>query len=136
MRRAARSAVLIIGVSAAGLACSAQNKVPHKLIPGKMAKTATVDPRFLSYNVEMVEVTGGRFWAPYGATDAAAPPAAIDPPALSAMTAEIIRCSFLRMTPPWLLPRSAARCTAPAARTAHLNNVGLLPVTGNFMRLG
>jgi hypothetical protein len=26
----------------------------------------TVDPRFLSYNVEMVEVTGGRFWRPFG----------------------------------------------------------------------
>jgi hypothetical protein len=26
----------------------------------------TVDERFQAYNVEMVEVTGGRFWAPYG----------------------------------------------------------------------
>lgn len=26
----------------------------------------TVDARFLSYNVEMVELTGGRFWRPYG----------------------------------------------------------------------
>lgn len=29
-------------------------------------KIGTVDERFQSYNVEMVEVTGGRFWAPYG----------------------------------------------------------------------
>ncbi len=28
--------------------------------------TGTVDERFLSYNVEMVEVTGGRFWRPFG----------------------------------------------------------------------
>jgi hypothetical protein len=28
--------------------------------------TGEVDERFLSYNVEMVEVTGGRFWRPYG----------------------------------------------------------------------
>ena len=27
---------------------------------------AQVDERFQSYNIEMVEVTGGRFWAPYG----------------------------------------------------------------------
>ncbi|MEQ1497643.1 MAG: hypothetical protein ABL914_03200 [Novosphingobium sp.] len=27
---------------------------------------AKVDRRFQSYNIEMVEVTGGRFWAPYG----------------------------------------------------------------------
>jgi hypothetical protein len=28
---------------------------------------ATVDPRFQSYNIEMVEVTGGSFWQPYDA---------------------------------------------------------------------
>jgi heparanase len=31
-----------------------------------LKKTGSVDARFQSYNVEMVEVTGGRFWAPYG----------------------------------------------------------------------
>ena len=31
-----------------------------------LPKLATVDERFQAYNVEMVEVTGGRFWAPYG----------------------------------------------------------------------
>jgi len=30
-----------------------------------MTKLTIVDPRFVSYNVEMVEVTGGRFWKPY-----------------------------------------------------------------------
>jgi hypothetical protein len=30
-----------------------------------MPKLGTVDSRYLSYNVEMVEVTGGRFWKPY-----------------------------------------------------------------------
>lgn len=33
---------------------------------GKLAKLGTVDERYQAYNVEMVEVTGGRFWAPYG----------------------------------------------------------------------
>ena len=32
----------------------------------RLPEVAEVDPRFQSYNVEMVEVTGGRFWAPYG----------------------------------------------------------------------
>jgi heparanase len=31
-----------------------------------LTKLGTVDERYQSYNVEMVEVTGGRFWAPYG----------------------------------------------------------------------
>ncbi len=40
-----------------------------------MPKIGTVDPRFQSYNVEMVEVIGGRFWKPY-ASKTAAPEAA------------------------------------------------------------
>jgi Glycosyl hydrolase family 79, N-terminal domain len=35
------------------------------LDPARMKRIGTVDPRFQSYNVEMVEVTGGRFWKPY-----------------------------------------------------------------------
>jgi len=62
-----------------GYICSAQDKAPLELRPSKMAKIATVDPRFLSYNIEMVEVTGGRFWAPYKAESAATAPAAPDP---------------------------------------------------------
>src|ERR1700675_2091328 len=38
------------------------------LDPGKMAAIGTVDERFQSYNIEMVEVIGGRFWKPYGST--------------------------------------------------------------------
>jgi hypothetical protein len=33
--------------------------------PGRMLPIIKVDERFQSYNVEMVEVTGGRFWRPY-----------------------------------------------------------------------
>ena len=36
------------------------------ITPASMARTGTVDERFQSYNVEMIEVTGGRFWKPYG----------------------------------------------------------------------
>jgi heparanase len=34
--------------------------------PSRMPRLATVDARYQSYNIEMVEVTGGRFWKPYG----------------------------------------------------------------------
>jgi heparanase len=33
---------------------------------GKLARLGEVDERYQGFNVEMVEVTGGRFWAPYG----------------------------------------------------------------------
>jgi hypothetical protein len=45
----------------------------------RLEKIGEVDPRFLSYNIEMAEVTGGNFWRPYGspgnATKAYRPPA-------------------------------------------------------------
>jgi heparanase 1 len=71
-------AVAVIAIFAATLPLSAQ------LNPSIMPKVATVDPRFQSYNVEMVEVIGGRFWKPY-ASKAQAPaptsgtPGGIDP---------------------------------------------------------
>jgi hypothetical protein len=34
----------------------------------RLEKVGEVDPRFLSYNIEMVEVTGGNFWRPYSVT--------------------------------------------------------------------
>jgi heparanase len=37
-------------------------------IPAKMARVGSVDERFQSFNVEMIEVTGGRFWKPYNTT--------------------------------------------------------------------
>ncbi|WP_065750901.1 hypothetical protein [Bradyrhizobium paxllaeri] len=40
--------------------------------PSRLPRLGTVDARFQSYNVEMVEVTGGRFWKPYKATASAA----------------------------------------------------------------
>ncbi|MGO8757287.1 MAG: hypothetical protein ACLQG3_04105 [Terracidiphilus sp.] len=36
--------------------------------PARMPRVGTIDERFQSYNVEMVEVTGGRFWKPYDST--------------------------------------------------------------------
>ncbi len=45
------------------------------LAPSSMARVGKVDDRYQSYNVEMVEVTGGRFWAPYKKGAAAGSPA-------------------------------------------------------------
>jgi heparanase len=35
-------------------------------MPSTMPRIGTVDERYQSYNVEMLEVTGGKFWRPYG----------------------------------------------------------------------
>ena len=61
--------LLILG----GVACS---KAPRSsssagaIAPENMPRIGTVDDRFQSYNIEMVEVTGGRFWKPYKEVDA------------------------------------------------------------------
>ena len=44
---------------------SAQQTNSVAVDPSRLPKLGNLDPRFLSYNVEMVEVTGGRFWKPY-----------------------------------------------------------------------
>jgi heparanase len=44
----------------------ATKTVPPALMPANMARVGTIDERFQSYNVEMLEVTGGKFWKPYG----------------------------------------------------------------------
>jgi len=52
---------------------------PASVAPASMARIGTADERYQSFNIEMVEVTGGRFWKPYGKeVDALlkAPPAA------------------------------------------------------------
>jgi len=41
--------------------------------PARLRRVATIDPRFQSYNVEMIEVTGGAFWKPYGSTVSVSP---------------------------------------------------------------
>ncbi|OAF10966.1 hypothetical protein AXW67_25315 [Bradyrhizobium neotropicale] len=35
------------------------------IAPAELKAIGTIDPRFQSYNIEMVEVTGGRFWKAY-----------------------------------------------------------------------
>jgi heparanase 1 len=60
---------------------------PVAVAPATMPRVGTIDERFQSFNIEMVEVTGGRFWAPYKAKAATAPtddrsaPAGMDPSA-------------------------------------------------------
>ncbi|HLG79483.1 MAG TPA: hypothetical protein VKY22_00585 [Bradyrhizobium sp.] len=47
------------------LACSGASG-QQAIMPRSMPRLGEVDARFQSYNIEMVTVTGGRFWKPYG----------------------------------------------------------------------
>jgi Glycosyl hydrolase family 79, N-terminal domain len=56
-------------IMAAGLliAASAALADGPSIDPANLPLISTVDERFQSYNIEMVEVTGGQFWRPYAA---------------------------------------------------------------------
>src|ERR1022692_2664362 len=73
VRFLAIGALTVLGTSTS-IAVSGQ--APKTTVtPATMPRIGTVDERFQSYNIEMVEVTGGRFWKPYS-SNAEAPPAA------------------------------------------------------------
>jgi hypothetical protein len=48
------------------LTCTHAVAAEIALVPANMPRIGSIDERFQSYNIEMVEVTGGPFWKPYG----------------------------------------------------------------------
>jgi heparanase 1 len=55
-----------VAIAAMGLLSNTASAATPPAGLGTLKAIGKVDPRFLSYNIEMVEVTGGRFWRPYG----------------------------------------------------------------------
>ncbi len=58
-----RIAVFVAGLG--GVSANAAEQTPVRLSPALFPRIAVIDERFQSYNVEMLEVTGGKFWKPY-----------------------------------------------------------------------
>ena len=66
-------------VMASGMSLCWANDATAPLNPAAFPSVGQVDERFQSYNVEMAEVVGGRFWKPYShMSPTAAPPAQIN----------------------------------------------------------
>lgn len=61
----------VLGVTACSKTSS--GPPPASVAPATMSRIGTVSERFQSYNIEMLDVTGGDFWKPYGSKSAAAP---------------------------------------------------------------
>jgi len=85
-----------------------------------MPRIATVDERFQSFNIEMVEVTGGRFWAPYNKAAAAAP----EPAPAVGLSTPAIPASLFRMRPPIDLANPRLRKLAAALGPAYVRVSG------------
>src|SRR5205823_9227740 len=60
------SAPALASISAM-VGCASHNRSSmNTLAPATMPRIATIEERYQSYDVEMLEVTGGKFWKPYG----------------------------------------------------------------------
>jgi heparanase 1 len=101
------------------LVCSATAAELLVLTPSTMPRLGTVDERFQSYNIEMVEITGGRFWKPYRskADSSAAPSAESNAP-------ESIDASLFQYRPPIDLTNARLRMLAAALGPAYLRVSG------------
>jgi len=114
-----------------------------QLNPSGMQKVGLVDPRFQSYNVEMVEVIGGRFWKPYGnkataTAGAAGTPGGIDPALFEQRTpinlsnprlrklAEALGPAYLRVSGTWANTLYFQDSDAPAPATPPAGFGGVL----------
>jgi heparanase len=67
--------VLVATLAAAAGLASSTNAASVSLVPATMPCVASVDDRYQSYNVEMAEVIGAKFWKPYKSQREAAPKA-------------------------------------------------------------
>ena len=104
---------------------------PLSITPASMARIGTVDERFQSYNVEMVEVTGGRFWKPYGPKTSIRdsdlyqyrPPLDLTNPRLRKLAAALAP-AYVRVSGTWAnATYFAASDDAPSAPPAGFNGV-------------
>src|SRR5205807_8553152 len=64
-RRLAGAQVLVAGLIALSVHAHAQEPLMKIAPPANMTRLGTIDERYQSYNIEMLEVTGGVFWKPY-----------------------------------------------------------------------
>ena len=100
-----------------------QQPAPVNIAPAKMPRLGSVDPRFVSYNVEMVEVTGGRFWRPYrSSTSASTLPTVATQQNLNQQVGD--NASLFEYRPPLDLSNTRLRKLAAALAPAYIRVSG------------
>jgi hypothetical protein len=111
--------------------CSGAVAGELSITPASLPRIGTIDDRFQSYNVEMVEVTGGRFWKPYGpeASDTRAdlfayrPPIDLTNPRLRKLAAALAP-AYMRVSGTWANATYFADLdAAPSAPPAGFNGI-------------
>lgn len=127
--RASRVALAAALTAAAFVPASAAPSRQVGSVLSRLEKVGEVDRRFLSYNIEMVEVTGGNFWRPYSVTpkagdDALAATKSYRPPVdltnrklrqlAAALGPSYVRYSGTWANATWFADREDAPAKAPA----------------------
>jgi heparanase 1 len=110
---------LVSALLAAPGCCGAQPDVPD-ITPSGMPRIGTIDARFQSYNIEMIEVTGGRFWKPYRPES----DASISQPRSEADTPRDIDSNLYQYRAPIDLTNSRLRMLATALGPAYVRISG------------
>ena len=103
-------------VGAGGCFAAPPEKPSSSIDPKNLPRVGTIDERFQSYNIEMVEVTGGRFWKPYDSAAKAEPDSANQPASMSA--------SLYEYRPPIDLSSSRLRKLASGLSPAYVRVSG------------
>ena len=99
------SFLLIAGLTVTSLTgCLNTDKQTSGMNLSQLQKLSEVDERFQSYNVEMVEITGGEFWAPYqnnnGERYRQRPPIDLDNTRLRNLTRQLAP-AYMRVSGTW-----------------------------------
>lgn len=115
-----RSAVVVVVVVTAVAPFQARAQAVS-LHPAKMPRIGNVDERFVAYNIEMAEVTGGNFWKPYHSRNSAAEPTL---PLQSASTPAGMNASMYQYHPPIALANPQLRRLASALGPAYVRVSG------------
>ena len=104
----------------------AQDQASVPLAPSSMKRVGTIDERYQSYNVEMLEVTGGKFWKPYKEIDnpAAQPSAPAVGEARGSDTPSGMSADLYQYRPPLDLTNRRLRAMAKALGPAYMRISG------------
>jgi heparanase 1 len=112
----------------------AQDRTSVMLAPATMKPVDTIGDRYQSYNVEMLEVTGGKFWKPYKeiGNPVPQPSAAADGKAQSGDTPAGMSADLYQYRPPIDLTNPRLRAMARALGPAYMRISGTWANTTYF----
>ncbi|WP_197373311.1 hypothetical protein [Mycolicibacterium baixiangningiae] len=120
-------AVAVLAAGSAGCGSSEHDEGAGPMDPSTFERLGTVDERYQSYNVEMLEVTGGAFWKPYGSSTSSS-----EAPDSSATTPAGMNSDLYQYRPPLDLTNPRLRTLAAALGPAYVRVSGTWANTTYF----